>query len=258
VARALDSAWDHGYHDSHFGARNMGESGASVGERLQPQSKQLPPEPETLPSLGAIVLRVSWFAILLGLVIQILMLTVVAAFGHLRSLTPVVPNLVQTISWSVLVCVGIATGAAVSKLRLELTGLAGMFSAPIAFKIARSLHKGVSAALGLPAGASGGPSPLVLGLIKAVEYGILAVTVGWIAKHGRGRIAAHALVGLCVGVFFGGIALSYVYASSVKGISTADLLSRGINEVLFPVGCSLVLFASEAAGKYWKSASTQR
>jgi hypothetical protein len=28
-----------------------------------------------------------------------------------------------------------------------------------------------------------------------------------------------------------------------------SLLARGINEVLFPVGCSLVLYASEAVGK---------
>jgi hypothetical protein len=32
-------------------------------------------------------------------------------------------------------------------------------------------------------------------------------------------------------------------------------VTRGLNEVLFPVGCSLVLFATEVWAKQWKSAS---
>ena len=230
--------------------------GSGIAGSAQPQNMPLPKHLDPVPSLGAVVLRVSWLAILLGLGIQILLLTVAAAFGHVPNLGPFIANLVQTLSWSTIVCVGIAVGAAVSKMQLELTGLAGLLSAPIGFKIARSLHKGLSAALGLPVGPSGGPSPLVLGMIKAVEYGFLAVVISWIVTRGRRGAWAHALVGLCVGVFFGGIALSYVYMTSVKGISTAALLSRGINEVLFPVGCSLVLFASEAMGKHWKSASS--
>ena len=235
----------------------MGESGTVLGARVQPQSKQRPKELEPAPSLGVVVLRVSWLAILIGLAIQILVMAVTAAFGHLRTFTPVIANLVQTISWSVMVCIGIATGAAVSKMRLELTGLAGLLSAPIAFTLARSLHKGVSAALGLPAGGPGGPSPLVLGVIKAVEYGALAVIVAWIVKHGRESALAHAVVGLCLGIVFGGVALAYVYLKT-KGMTTPDVLSRGINEVLFPVGCSLVLFASEAMGKHWKLESTAK
>ena len=231
-----------------------GEMGNSLGS-TEPQSRRLPKEPDAASDLGALVLRVSWLAILLGLGIQILLLIVAIAFGHLPALNPVVAHLVQTISWSIIVCVGIAIGAAVSGLRLETTGLAGLLSAPIAFTLARSLHKGVSAAMGLPIEASGSQSPLVLGVITAVEYGTLGVIISWSTRRGRGSAAAHALVGLCVGVFFGAIALSYLHLTSVKGMGAADLLSRGINEVLYPIGCSLVLFASGTMGKHWQSAS---
>jgi len=220
----------------------MGESGVAQSR----SSKGLTAELAAAPGIGRVGLRVAWLAILLGLTIQVLLLIVAAVSGRLPNLRPLFANVVQTISWSVIVCVGIAVGGTISKSRLDLTGLAGLLSAPIAFSVARSLQRGVSTALGLASGGTGGPSPVVLGLIKAVEYGVLALIISWIAVHTKGSARAHALAGACVGIFFGGITLTYVYMSSVHGLNNADLLSRGINEVLFPVGCSLVLFTSNA------------
>jgi hypothetical protein len=221
----------------------MAEGGAAQSE---PSGKKATREPREAPGIGRVVLHVAWLAILLGLTVQILLLIVATISGQVHNLRPFISGLVQTISWSVLVCAGIAIGATISKLRLELTGLAGLLSAPVAFKVARSLQKGVSAALGLPVGGAGGPSPFVLGLIKALEYGALALAVSWIATHTKGTARAYALAGACVGIFFGAIALSYLHISSTHGLSRAELLSRGINELLFPIGCSLVLFAASA------------
>ena len=212
---------------------------------------------ERLPAnLGSLVLRVSWLAILLGIAIQILLLVVAGAFGRVHRVSPVIVSLAQTVCWSTLVCVGIAVGTTASKMHLGLMGLAGLLSGPLAFAIARSVARGVSAALGLQLAGSGGPSPLVLGMIKAVEYGCLAVLVGWVATRKKGGVLAHALVGFCTGIFFGGIALAYLDISSVKALSTVDWISRGINEVVFPVGCSLILFGSVTLGKHWKPPST--
>lgn len=231
--------------------------GATLSQTKSLGLKDTQPGHEDLPiGFGAFVLRVSWLAILLGIAIQILLLIVAGAFGHVYKINPLIASLAQTICWSTLVCVGIAVGTAASRLRLELMGLAGLLSGPLAFAIARSVARGVSAALGLQLAGSGGPSPLVLGIIKAVEYGCLAVAVGWIATRKKGGALAHALAGLCVGVFFGGIVLAYLYMNSVKAISSVELLSRGINEVVFPVGCSLVLFGTVTLGKHWKPAST--
>jgi hypothetical protein len=50
-----------------------------------------------------------------------------------------------------------------------------------------------------------------------------------------------------VGLVFGGTILAVTLGSAPQ-TSTANLVSQGINEILFPVGCSLVLF-SAALGK---------
>jgi hypothetical protein len=46
---------------------------------------------------------------------------------------------------------------------------------------------------------------------------------------------------------------SFIYWTSPKPLAATDLFSLGINEVLFPVGCYLVLFAATAMGKRTES-----
>lgn len=53
---------------------------------------------------------------------------------------------------------------------------------------------------------------------------------------------------VCVGLVFGGARIAL--ASSVTPQPpAADLLVEGVNEILFPVGCALVLFSAGALGK---------
>jgi hypothetical protein len=47
---------------------------------------------------------------------------------------------------------------------------------------------------------------------------------------------------------FGGVILSLRARSSLQPLSTAELAVQGVNEVLFPIGCALVLFAAKALG----------
>ena len=54
--------------------------------------------------------------------------------------------------------------------------------------------------------------------------------------------------GLVVGLVFGGLILLLLLGSSPQP-PAADLVSRGMNEVLFPVGCSLALFSAGALGE---------
>jgi hypothetical protein len=51
-----------------------------------------------------------------------------------------------------------------------------------------------------------------------------------------------------VGLVFGGLILLLLVGSSPQP-PVADLVTQGINEVLFPVGCSLVLFSAGALGE---------
>src|SRR5215208_5758225 len=103
---------------------------------------------------------------------------------------------------------------------------------------------------GAAAGASIGNQTLIfLALFKAVEYGCLGVIIGWVGRRSWGGMLAHAAAGLTVGIFFGSAIVSFTYWTAPEPLATPDLVSRSANEILFPVGCSLVLFAATAVGK---------
>ncbi len=204
---------------------------------------------------AALVLHVCWLSILLGLAVQIVLLVASTAFGHAPKLNPLIVDLAQRITWSTIVCASISVAMVASKLPVSFMGLAGVLSASVGFKIARAVQKGVGAALGAAPAAAHGPSPLVLGIIKAVEYGCLAALLAWMVKRKDTTATVHAAIGLTMGVFFGTIVLAYTYWSNLKLFTVADVVSRGLNEVLFPIGCSLVLFATEVWAKQWKSAA---
>ena len=60
---------------------------------------------------------------------------------------------------------------------------------------------------------------------------------------------AHLATGLLVGLVFGGTIVGLTYQMSPDPPATAVLVSLAANEILFPIGCSLVLFAATALGE---------
>jgi hypothetical protein len=214
------------------------------------ESRDRATTPEQASSLGATLLRVAWLAILLGLMIEVLLLILGGALGDVLGLRPLVADLVRSVSWSVFVCVGLAMGTAVTKARGPLMGTLGLLSAPLAFEASRVLHKGTLEALAASGEiASGASSTLLVAVIKGLEYGCLGLAIGWVGTRPWGGAAAHAAVGLAIGVVFGGSILAIALVSAPEPLATAELVSRGVNEILFPVGCSLVLFSATALGK---------
>jgi hypothetical protein len=183
------------------------------------------------------------------LAIEVILLLLAAIFGGVQSGKPVVADLVQKISWSTIVCVGVAFGTAATKMRAQVMGLMGFLATPVAFTVARTLHKSATKALEIAGAAPVGPSPVLLAFIKGLEYACLGALIGWVAKRIWGGALAHVTVGLGVGILFGGTILALMDWYNPSPLATAALLSRGVNEILFPVGCSLVLFAAEALGK---------
>jgi hypothetical protein len=203
----------------------------------------------TPPPLGATLVRVAWLAILLGLAMEGLLLLLGTGFGDLLGLKPIVAGLVKNVSWSVFVCVGLALGTTLSKIRVPAMGLLGFLAAPLAFEVSRVLHKGTLEALAAPGGGgSDDLSPLLIAVIKGLEYGCLGIAVGWLGHRPWGGAVAHVAAGLVVGLVFGGLILLLLLGSSPQP-PAADLVSRGMNEVLFPVGCSLALFSAGALGE---------
>lgn len=188
--------------------------------------------------------HIAWLAILLGFAIEALLLIAAAGFGTLGPAPALVAELLQKVSWSFLVCLGLGFGNAVAKHRPGLVGLSGVLAGPIAFGVARALHKSAAAALGMATG--GGPSPLLIAAVKAAQYGVFGWLVAGISKRAAPRLTAHAMVGLVTGAVFGGIIVVLTVTASNAPLATPDLLARGINEVLFPIGCALVLWTSDA------------
>ena len=101
---------------------------------VEPQnSTKASPPPDSLeePGLGSVLIRASWLAILLGFVMEILILLIAAGFEIVPGLGSVLEDLIGKVTWSTLVCAGLAIGTVVSSAaRAPLMGLLGFISAP--------------------------------------------------------------------------------------------------------------------------------
>jgi hypothetical protein len=203
---------------------------------------------ELTPALGSTLLRVAWLAILLGLAMEFLLVLASSFGGALGDLGPLVADLVKNVSWSVFVCVGLAVGTAVVQARVPVMGFLGLISAPIAFGISRAVHKAAVQALEIDTSGAEDLSPLVVVAIKGLEYGCLGLAVGWVSQRPWGGALAHLGVGLLIGLVFGGSEIAYATGGTFQ-LSTANFLSAAVYEVLFPVGCAMVLFAATTLGK---------
>jgi hypothetical protein len=95
------------------------------------------------------------------------------------------------------------------------------------------------------AGVPAGPVPLWVLAIKAAEYGCLGLALEGVGRRAWHSALGHLAVGLMTGVVFGGLFLAVVVQSAPTRLSTPSLLAKGVNELLFPVGCALVVFIAE-------------
>ena len=193
------------------------------------------------------VLRVGWMSVLLGLTIELLLLAVASTRG-LPKLAPVVADLAQKVSWATIVCAGLAIGNTAGRRQSDRMGLLGLISAPLGFHVARAAHKGVGQALGLVSGVAVG-STFVVVTLKALEYGILGATVGGLGNRGgKPNLRVHLLTGTVVGLVFGSAIIAVLMRAAPKAPTMVDLVAKSINELIFPIGCSFVLWAAEALG----------
>jgi len=195
--------------------------------------------------------KVAWLSIVLGFAMELLTVGAVTVFGSVPGLKEAVADTIQRVSWGTFVCIGIAAGSTASKARVPAGGIAGVLSAPIAFTIARALHESVARGLALSPQAAGVLSPLLLATVKGCEYGVLGLAISWITNHRQCGIGYYIGFGLLCGVVFGGAVLTLTAALSQNAPPLSKLVSLGINEILFPVGCSIVLYLSHSAGAHF-------
>ena len=190
------------------------------------------------------VLHVAWLAICLGLALEVVIL-VLAAFTGTAGETPrpFISDLAQKVSWSFIVCVGLAFGSTASKAREGIMGVLGLLAAPAGFTAARAVHKAVNGALGIAGKAMAPGLVFLVGGLKGAQYALFGVVLGWITKRAFG-LKIHVAAGLAFGLTFGLAIVAATVRASVTPVPLVDIVARGINEVLFPVGCALVLYAS--------------
>jgi hypothetical protein len=210
------------------------------------------PGGDTLPAMGRTLMHVAWMSIVLGLVVEIAVLLVSTASGKPLAGKPILADVVQKTSWSVIVCIGLALGRGASRVLatsgIAITGLAGLIAAPLAFTIARSLHEGVQEALFIKVFAGGGGSPILLALIKGLEYGCLGALMAWLSKRESAKAGSYAGAGLVTGIVFGAAILASMFTEKAPPALGA-VISRGLNELINPVGCALTLYAAEVLGR---------
>ncbi|MDX2044174.1 MAG: hypothetical protein SF097_23400 [Acidobacteriota bacterium] len=205
-------------------------------------------------SFSRTLLHVAWMAILLGLIVETLILIVAASFGSVLAAKPFLADLTQKVSWSVIVCMGLALARGATRLfaataQTVLVGAAGLLTAPAAFAVARSLHEGVQEALFIKVFQGGAGSPVLLALIKGVEYGCLGALLMWIGKQVWGKALAHAGAGLVIGIVFGAVLIGAMAWGMASPMSVGTIISRALNEIINPVGCSLTLYSAEILGR---------
>jgi Family of unknown function (DUF5317) len=205
------------------------------------------PKPNMPPGPWPTLLRVAWLAILLGLLLQLALLLVAAGFGTVAGPRSVLVETCRTVCWSLLVCVGVALGRVAAKGRVPLEGVTGLLAAPLALTAANTVQKGVAEALNT-AGAPAGPPALWVLVLKAAEYACLGLALGWVGRRARAGALGYMAAGLASGIIFGGAFLTLTVQSAPTPLPS--LLAKAINELLFPVGCALVVFIAEVLGRH--------
>ncbi len=207
----------------------------------------MPPKPAV--SLPQRIFHAAWMSIALGVAIEIALIIAAATFGKSGDLRPFIADLAGKISWSVAVCVGISVGTVAANARGPAMGLLGFFSAPAGFALAKAAHKTAAQALEVAVAASAGPTAWQMIAIRAFEYGLLGLAVGHLSRKPWGRLPAYAALGLTTGGVAAALVLMITLRTAPTPPPTLALVSKGINEVLFPLGCSMVLYAVNTLGQ---------
>ena len=193
------------------------------------------------------VLTVVWLAIMLGIVVQVLVLlgktSAGAPFPGLKWL----PDLLNGVTWAVFVCAGVVLGSIATRARSVVMGVLGLISAPIAFSLAKGLQRGVQSAMDAPVDKIT-PALLMICGVKAVEYACLGAAIGWLLGRSWSRASHFALAGALAGIGFGSITV-WITANLAKAKPPA-IVGAAINELIFPIGCALVIYLAAYAGRH--------
>jgi hypothetical protein len=205
--------------------------------------------PKFIWNANLTMLQVTWIAISLAFAIEALFILASTLFFDAATFRPFVADFAQKVTWSVIVCLGLAAGRILARERENYMGLAGFLAAPAGFFLANLLHQSAAQALTLTPTNNTNAPLLLIAFIKAVEYGCLGLLFEWIEKRPRKNLGAYLSAGLVVGNTFGSMILFAIIHTANHPLTSAEYFAKAINEIVFPIGCSFVIFASRSLGR---------
>ena len=202
------------------------------------------------PAAGALgrvrsgTLRVVTLSLLLVAVLEALLVLSAAASGGLEGPGPFLVDLAEKLPWGLGVCTGVWLGLELGHGRWLVVAAAGLVAAPVASLLLRAVAEGAHEM----AFAEAPTAPaLLVATIKGVEYACLGLLVAWLGRRSWARMHHHAAAGMVVAVPFGLALLAVSAWSSELALDTGRLLAWAVNEMLFPIGCALILFSAAQA-----------
>jgi hypothetical protein len=179
----------------------------------------------------------------LGLANKVL-LQVIALLFPAGASVPFVADLGSRLTWAVVVCGGLAAATVLGRNRMAVAGVTGLIAAPFAFDLARAIRRGTVSYLQLLE-TTGAPSPLAIGAVKGVEYACLGAGLCWLARRRQAGRMSYAATGLILAAVFGGLILGLNLQAGLA--DTSSVLQWFVNELLFPIGCMLVVYQTRGA-----------
>lgn len=189
------------------------------------------------------ILTAAWMAILLGLLVQGAVLAAKLGAGGKVPGAQIFVDFAGGITWAVIVCGAVAIGTAAGRNVTAAMGILGLIGAPLAFAAMKALQRGLADIVDQP------PEALTnlmfqTGGVKALEYGLLGAVLGMMVHTPRSTWRNHLLIGLGFGVLFAGVFIWLIFANSPPGATppTPRLAGTAANELIFPTGCSMVLY----------------
>jgi hypothetical protein len=190
------------------------------------------------------LLHAAWLAILLGVIMELAAWII----GHYPSQRLFLDDLVEKVSWSFVVCCTLTAAAGIANSRAAWMGFTGLLAAPAAFVLAQSLNNLINLNAEHP------PLIITVLLLKGIEYGVLGSSIGSLSRF-SGGLKSYLLIGFLTGLIFGSAVTGATYFLSAAHPLAPKLVSLAANELLFPIGCTLVLFISNASGQKMRSKS---
>lgn len=198
------------------------------------------------------IARIAVLSVLLGLLVQAAILAVVLWGGGERGAA--LASAAGGVAWAVLVCLGVGVATVLARGRALLSGVVSMAVAPASLAVAKGAQKMIGGWLG----AAQAEPVLTLGtvsLLRGVEYGLLGWLLGRIVASGQERAGPYVRAGALVGGLFGGAITLLTWWTATAGgapFSPVRLATTVVNEMVFPLGCALVIFGGLEVGRSLK------